>query len=110
MKLPNSDKAFIASEKLSDYLLSDTHPLGRLKAKFFQAIGFDKTTCAALEQQLLNIAQISSQVSKIASAHGDKYLVDGIITSPRGMSAHIRTVWIVESPGHPPRFVTAYPV
>ena len=37
MILPNIDKAVIEPEKLRDYLLSKSHPIGRFKAEFFRS-------------------------------------------------------------------------
>jgi hypothetical protein len=38
-KLPNKDKAVLPPEKLRDYVLSSTHPVGKFKAAFFQSLG-----------------------------------------------------------------------
>ena len=40
MLIPNADRATIDPAKLRDYLLSATHPIGRFKARFFNALGF----------------------------------------------------------------------
>ena len=42
MKLPNRENAYIPPRKLTEYLLSETHSIGKSKAKFFRAIGFDE--------------------------------------------------------------------
>jgi len=39
LKLPNGNHAFIEVEKVSAYLLSESHPVGRLKAQFFRGLG-----------------------------------------------------------------------
>lgn len=36
VKLPNADKARIDRRKLSEYLLSETHPIGKFKGKSSQ--------------------------------------------------------------------------
>jgi hypothetical protein len=36
MKLPTRENAFVPPSKLKDYLLSETHVVGRSKAKFFR--------------------------------------------------------------------------
>ena len=41
MKVPNNDKAIIPIEKIRDYLLSNSHPVGKTKAVFFNKIGYD---------------------------------------------------------------------
>ncbi len=52
--LPNVDTAIVEPEKISDYLLSDPHPVGGPKAAFFKSFGFsidkpDELTAALLE-------------------------------------------------------------
>lgn len=44
MKLPRNREAIVPELKLTDYLLSETHPVGRAKAKFFRALGCAATT------------------------------------------------------------------
>ena len=43
MMLPNAEDAYIPPEKLTDYLLLETHAVGKSKAKFFRSHGY-KTT------------------------------------------------------------------
>jgi hypothetical protein len=40
MHLPDRERAFIPSAKLSNYLLSLSHPAGRSKARFLLAAGY----------------------------------------------------------------------
>ncbi len=42
MKLPNADQAIIPPEKIRDYLLSSSHPIGKFKAVFFKSIGYNE--------------------------------------------------------------------
>ena len=39
-RIPNYGKAIIDPVKLKDYVLSDTHPIGRFKAVLFQQMGY----------------------------------------------------------------------
>lgn len=110
MKLPNCEQAFIPTAKLDDYLLADTHPTGRLKAKFFKGLGFSKGNRQELEQQLLHIAQHSSVAGKSTSPHGEKFIIDGALRTTQGADATVRTVWIIDIGEHRPRFITAYPL
>jgi hypothetical protein len=110
MKLPNCDQAYIPTRKLDDYLLAETHPSGRLKAKFFKGLGFSKSNRNELERQLLHIAQTSPVVSVITSPYGKKFIVDGELRTPEGTGEVVRTVWIFGAGEHSPRFVTAYPL
>lgn len=47
--------------------------------------------------------------SKVTSGHGDKYVIDGTLTSTGGRIGLVRTVWIIDRGTTTPRFVTAYP-
>lgn len=48
MKLPNSDAAGIAQEKIRDYLLNAAHPDNGGKAPFFLSLGFQREDWSAL--------------------------------------------------------------
>lgn len=109
MKLPNREKAFIQPAKLNDYLLSETHAIGRSKAKFFRLFGFDETNVDLLEQGLLLIAKTQNVVSVTPSTHGTKYVIDGSLQTPVGGLLNLRTVWIINKGQTHPRFVTAIP-
>lgn len=109
MKLPNAENAKIKKEKIINYLLSETHPIGKFKAKFFRSLGFNENNADLLSNALLQIA-LSENVIKISnSKFGVKYIIDGYIKTPRGTSVNIRTVWIIERGDDVPNFVTAYP-
>jgi hypothetical protein len=109
MKLPNRDDARLPLRKLTEYLLSVAHPVGRAKAKFFRGLGFDENNAPLLQQGLLAIARNEELIDTVASTHGRKYVVDGELPTPAQGLASIRTVWIVEADDPRPRFVTAYP-
>lgn len=110
MKLPYRRKATVPQEKLTGYILSETHAVGKLKAQFFRAVGFDEINVSVLEKSLLNIA-FTQEVKNVAeSVHGKKYIIDGEIQAPNGRVIKARTVWILEPDRKAPRFVTTYPV
>ncbi|MGC9523490.1 MAG: DUF6883 domain-containing protein [Anaerolineae bacterium] len=110
MRLPNRTKAYVPRAKLTQYLLSEAHTVGKSKAKFFRACGFDETTVDRLEQSLLAIARTGAVVKTVPSPYGDKYVVDGDLALPSCSSVIVRTVWIIETGETRPRFVTAYPI
>jgi len=109
MKLPFREHAFVPGAKLVDYLLSPAHPVGKSKAQFFAAFGFDAANAADLERQLITIAQTEDLHKAISSPYGEKYVVQGILRAADGRRAIIDTVWIIEPGEDRPRFVTAYP-
>lgn len=110
LQLPNKEKAYVPRHKIVNYLLSETHTVGRSKARFFRPLGFDENTASELEQGLLEIAQTGEVRESIVSPHGTKYVIDGFLKTPRGFSVRIRTIWIIEIHHQAPRFVTAYPI
>jgi hypothetical protein len=110
MKLPNAENAIIASDKLTDYLLSQSHRIGRWKARFFLSIGFRETKVDELKNALINVAGNGEVKATITTEFGVKYVVEGVILGPSGRRAGIRTVWVVETGQSQPRLATAYPL
>lgn len=119
MKLPNSQNVSISREKLTKYLLSETHSVGSSKAKFFRGLGFDETSLDILKQSLSKVAQ-TGEVKEIRElSYGTNYAIDGVIETPSGKTVRITTVWFIsrakegrfiKSGRNMPSFVTAYPV
>jgi len=90
--------------------LSETHPIGRSKAKFFRGIGFNEANIAVFEKSLIEMAQTEEVAETVTTRHGTKYVVEGVVTAPSGNRVGLRTVWIVDKGQDTPRFVTAYPI
>lgn len=110
MKLPNSDKAYIPKEKLTDYILSESHPVGSTKAKYFRGLGFDETNLNQLAKSLLTVAKTNEVKGVRKFAYGVNYIVEGTIETPIRKIVSITTVWFTKTEKSRPSFVTAYPV
>jgi hypothetical protein len=110
MQLPNADNAWVPSEKLTGYLLSETHPVGKAKAKYFRSLGYDDENVALLETGLLDIARTEAVVDTESTPHGTKYIIDGSLMPPGGRMAAVRSVWIIATNDSRPRLVTAFPL
>lgn len=110
MKLPNNKNALVSKEKLTDYLLSETHPVGSAKAKFFRKLGFNESNVRHLEKSLLKIAKTNDIKNTREFAYGINYVINGIIRTPTGKTVTVVTVWFVKQNQSRPSFVTAYPV
>lgn len=108
MILPNSGQAVVPAEKLTDYLLSDQHPTGRHKARFFRALGFSPEQPEILRLALLNHAQSNLVLADEVTPYGTKYVVAGLLITPNGTAALVCSVWIVESGSQAPRLITAF--
>ncbi len=104
-----TNKILIPREKLTDYLLSTTHMVGRAKAKFFRQLGFDDDSIDRFEEELANIAKFGKILETIESSYGTKYIIDGTLDTPSGGKARLCTVWIEDQKKQFLRFVTAYP-
>jgi hypothetical protein len=110
MKLPDLERAFVRPEKITQYLLSENHPVGRHKAKFFSNFGFSLSSWRQLETALLNHARQHEVVQMEATPFGFSYAIDGPLPTPDGRAPQVRTVWFVETSQTAPYFVTAHPV
>ena len=110
MKLQNKENAYISTAKLLNYLLSETHPVGKSKARYLRSMGFNETNVNLLKERLITIAQSENVKETVFSSHGVKYIIDGLLQTPVRISTQIRTIWIIEKGQERPRFVTAYPI
>lgn len=107
--LPNALHARIDPRKIQDYLLSETHPTGRHKAKTLRALGFERQHWLRLALALKLVALSGSVESRTVIPFGTLYLVSAVLIGPSGIAARFRTVWIVRTGELAPRLVTAYP-
>jgi hypothetical protein len=110
MKLPNAAQALVAKAKVIDYLLSESHPDGRGKARFFLSHGFETFDWERLAEALLRHAIVHPVSSAVETPFGLRYVVDGALESPDGRLPVVRTVWFVRNGRRTPELVTAYPV
>ena len=110
MKLPNLERAIVRPEKITHYLLSETHPVGRHKAKILMDFGFSVQSWQALEEALRRHARQHEVTHVAATPFGSAYTIDGPLEAPDGRAPRVRTVWFVETGQLVPYFVTAYPL
>ena len=110
MKLPNNKNAYVPLAKLIDYLLSETHSVGKSKAKLLRTVGFNEGNVQMLKKGLLEIAHTKDVAEVITTLHGVKYVMDGDIRTPVGLVIKMRTIWIIDAGQERPRFVTTYPL
>lgn len=107
MKLTNSENAFIAKEKILDYLLDEENSKG--KSSFFNLFGYFKHNFEDLAIDLIKLAS-SEEVSETEQTKfGLKFIILGNIIAPNGRSIILISVWIIKNNEDFPRFITAYP-
>jgi hypothetical protein len=112
--LPRADEATGVRYKLETYSLDATHEDGGPKARGFECIlGIRIEAIDYLEAQIMaRVLDIPVSVIRDNSPYGVKCTVDMPISGIGAKAdriANVRTVWALDSPGAPPRLVTAYP-
>lgn len=109
MRLPDGERGLVERDKVVNYLMNPRHPEGAGKAGFFFSFGFRQEEWHELAEGLLRVAAEGMVVQVVESAHGSKYIVDGLLHTPNNKTVLVRTVWIREPGRGRPRLVTAYP-
>jgi hypothetical protein len=110
MLLPRSDHLRVDREKITDYLLSTSHPDGQAKAEFLKRFGFLPERWEVLAKALRKHGADLHIVTTVESSYGTRYAVDGVLETPDGRNPHMRTVWMLEKGGTTPRLITAHPL
>ncbi len=106
--MPNADHAIIEQSKLEGYLLSEVHPVGRFKARFFASLGFTAGNWRELDAALRSQHLPESATPGPVEAFGQSFTIRAILKGPGG-SAPVTSVWFVRTGEAVARFVTAYP-
>jgi hypothetical protein len=109
LRIPNADRAVIDPIKLHGYLLARSHPIGRFKAGFFDALGYSAEGWRQLEADLRSQHLSCDATLQAVTRYGQKYLIRAGLRGPSSRSADVTSVWIVRTGEELPRFVTAYP-
>jgi hypothetical protein len=100
----------VSDPKLSGYLLSQTHAVGRFKARFLMSHGFHPNKPDAVRQALLAHLSISTVSVTQDTEFGTKYVVLGRLPTPDGRDPLVRSVWFEPPGGDAVNLVTVYPV
>jgi hypothetical protein len=105
---PRHVSIVVSQRKLTDYLLSDSHPVGRFKAVFFQSMGYSNAAPNLLAQDLTALVGNSLEISEV-TPFGRKFLSRGTLEGPSGRKALVTAIWIILPGEDQLRLVTAYP-
>jgi hypothetical protein len=109
MTIPNAERAIIASEKLTGYLLNVSHKRGGPKARMLLSVGYRSDNLQSLDSDL-RVQHLSLDVTRTHSnAYGVVYEIEGPINTPSGRSVRFCSVWQVDTGTDVPRFITMYP-
>lgn len=110
MVLPNAANMVVSRLKILDYLLSEAHPDGRSKARFFASLGFSRQEWQLLATALRNHALSHPVVTAVETGFGVRYVIEGGLESPDARVPSVRTVWLIRTGGEIPELVMAYPI
>jgi hypothetical protein len=109
MKVPNADRAIVAADKLTGYVLNVSHKRGGPKARLLLSVGYRSDNPQSLESDL-RVQHLSLDVTHThQSAYGVVYEIEGPITTPNGRAVRFCSVWQVDTGTDVPRFITMYP-
>ena len=106
--LPNYENAVIPIEKLRDYCLNMTHPIGKHKALvFLSALNFTSKDSTALSQIIKESLAHFPAISNLKDQHGERYYVD-IKISNFDKQVWVRTSWIIKTNAFIPIMTSCY--
>ena len=109
MRIPNADRAIIAAEKLSAYLLNVSHKRGGPKARLLLNVGYRSDDPQSLESDL-RTQHLSLHVTRSSkNAYGVVYEIEGPIRTPGGRNVRFCSIWQVDTGTDEPRFITMFP-
>ena len=100
--------AILPPEKIRDYLLSSSHPIGRYKSIFFKSLGYTQDGWEVLERDLRGLLGGSMEPIDVTE-YGRKFATHGGLIGPHGRVARVTCIWIILTGEVILRFVTAYP-
>jgi len=109
MTVPSAERAIIAVEKLTDYLLNTSHKRGAAKARLLLSVGYRPDAPRLLERDLRaqHLSLDATETSE--NAYGVVYEIDGPIVTPSGKTVRFRSIWQIDAGTNLPRFITMYP-
>jgi len=108
MRLPFAEKAFVDDRKLIDYCLNPDHPVGKHKARVFQAaLGINALNRDVLKRALLEMVLANEASFSGANVEGNLYTIDFLLVY-QARQAQVRTAWMIKFDETFPRLVTCY--
>ena len=107
--LPNAHTAFVADEKVRDYLLNPQHPDNSGKAGFYTSFGFSLRDWPTLADALRKHAVTHSVTRTRPNPCGTRYEIHGRLESPDRSNPYVWSIWVIDPLNSNPRLLTAYP-
>jgi hypothetical protein len=109
MTVPNAERAVVAAEKATEYLLNMSHKRGAAKARLLVGVGYGPDTPRLLESDL-RAQHLSVDVTRTSgNAYGVVYEIEGPIKTPSGKTIRFCSIWQIDAGTDVPRFITMDP-
>ncbi len=109
MRVPSADRAIIAAQKLTAYLLNVSHKRGAAKARLLLSVGYRADAPETLESDL-RTQHLSIDATRTSrNAYGVVYEIEGPIRTPSGKTVRFCSIWQIDTGTEVPRFITMYP-
>lgn len=109
MPIPNADRAIIAIDKLTAYLLNASHRRGGAKARLLLGLGYQVSVPERLAHDLRKQHLSLEAMRTSSNDYGVSYRIEGGIVTPCGRSVRFCSIWQVGTGTDRPRFITMYP-
>jgi filamentous hemagglutinin len=107
-RLVGADRAIVEERKLVAYALDPTNPVGRHKARVFDAaLGYTRSNCGDLLAQIREGVMAHRPIPGRVDEFGARFTVDMPVRGPAGQAV-VRTGWIYDRGSVVPRLVTLY--
>jgi hypothetical protein len=109
VKVPNAEKAVIATEKLCNYLLNPAHRRGGSKARVLLSLGYSIANWQQLDADL-RVQHLTADIEcQEESEYGDRFEIVAPLIGPNSRSILFRSIWQIDSGTDYPRLITIYP-
>lgn len=109
MKVPNRERAVIARDKLTDYLLNVGHRRGGPKARVLTQFGYRPESWEQLAQDIRTHHLESDVEVERNTPYGIRYEIQAPLWTPSGRNLMVRTVWQIDEGTDFPRLITLFP-
>lgn len=108
MVLPNAENAIVPEEKILGYVLNAEHFDGKNKARVFESVfGINAVNANVLIEKIKKAVLENKIVFEMETPFGKKYTLD-FEMEYNGISAKVRTGWIIENGNDNPRLTSCY--
>jgi hypothetical protein len=93
--------AIISRVKVTEYLLSSSHPIGRYKAAFFATLGYSAEAPEVFERDVAGL--LRGDIAELdVTEFGHKFSSRGLLIGPNGRQAYALAIWIILSGEYSP--------